>query len=91
MATLTVQFDGTGRLELPGKLPVILKVGDMIEYNGKTSKIEMLKSNQIVCQVDGRFIALTPEELAMVVKVRGGKSRKTRKSRKNKSRRYRRV
>jgi hypothetical protein len=88
MATLTVQFDGTGRLALPGKLPVLLKVGDTIQYNGKTGKISMFKNNQIISEVEGRNILLTPEELATVQKVGG---RKTRKSRKNKSKRYRRV
>jgi ribosomal protein S6E (S10) len=92
MASLTIQFDGTGRLAMPEKLPVVLKVGDTIQFNEKTAKISMFKPNQIVCEVDGRYIPLTPEELAVVQKVTGGrKSRKTRKSRKNKSRRYRRV
>ena len=44
MATLTVQFNGTGRLAIPGKLPVILTVGDTIQYNEKTAKISMFKN-----------------------------------------------
>ena len=88
MATLTVQFDGTGKLVLPETLPVIVRVGDMIQFNGKTAKISMFQPNKIICEIDGRNIALTPEELAMVQKVGG---RKSRKSRKNKTRRYRRV
>jgi len=87
MASLTVQFDGTGRLAIPEKLPVLLKIGDMIQYNGKTAKISMFKPNQIICEIEGRNIALTPEELAQVQKVGGRKSKKNRKSRKSRHRR----
>ena len=86
---LRMETDGTGRLARPEQLPLRLAVGDMIQFNGKTAKISMFQPNKIICEIDGRNIALTPEELAMVQKV-GGR-RKSRKSRKNKSRRYRRV
>jgi len=64
--------------------------GDTIQFNGQTAKVSYFKRglpNLLIYEIDGKGGVLTPEELAMVEKVVGGrKSRKTRKSRKSRRR-----
>jgi hypothetical protein len=94
MAELKIMGD-KGIIVKPGSSYSTFMKGDTIQFNGKTATNIYFSPgipNVLKCEVDGRAYALTPEELAMVQKVTGGrKSRKTRKYRKNKSRRYRRV
>lgn len=98
MATLTVQFDGTGRLALPGKLPVIYKVGDRVTFTKdgetKTGTISLITSSGITCSLDnGEDLKNRPniavDLLTLAKKVDGGRKSRKRKSRK--TRRYRRV
>ena len=90
LSTLTPGVE-KGKIVKEGSTIDLFK-GDTIQFNGKTAKVSYFKRgtpNVLMYEINGMGYALTPEELAMVEKVVGG--RKTRKSRKNKSRRYRRV
>ena len=91
LSTLTPGVE-KGKIVKDGSTFDLLK-GDMIQFNGKTAKVDYFKRgdpNVLMYDIDGRGFAATPEELAMIQKVVGGrKSRKSRKSRK--TRRYRRV
>ena len=65
--------------------------GDTFQFNGKTATVSYFKRglpNLLNYEIDRKGGVLTPEELAMVEKVVGGrrKSRKTRKSRKSRRR-----
>lgn len=75
------------------KVFITLSKGDTIQFNEKTAIVESFRPdipNKLIYKIGDRIFAATPEELAMVQKVTGGrKSRKSRKSRK--TRRYRRV
>ena len=92
MAELKIMGD-KGIIVNPGSPNITFMKGDTIQFNGKIAKnIYFVPGipNILKGEEDNGFYSLTPEELAMVQKVTGGrKSRKSRKSRK--TRRYRRV
>ena len=95
LSTLTPGVE-KGKIVKDGSTFDLLK-GDKIQFNEKTAIVSYFKRgdpNLLFYEIeDGSVFAATPEDLAMVQKVTGGrKTRKSRKSRKSrKTRRYRRV